>query len=118
MTVVAAPLELEATVPVNGEDRELRYLAERIDALNSTVERLDTTVGKLGERLDDAVSEQARQRQTLYGVDGRNGLRHDVRDLKERSQAAGMVSTRTMVTVIGVVVAAFGALIGLVVSLL
>ena len=115
---MAAPplLELEATV--TDDDRELRYLAERIDALASTVARLDVTVGKLDERLTDVTAEQARQRQTLYGVDGRNGLRHDVRDLKERSRAAGMVSTRTMVAVVGIVIAAFGALIGLVVSLL
>ena len=99
-------------------ENEIRFLAERIDALTASVNRLDVTAGKLDERLDDVVAEQARQRQTVYGIDGRNGLRADVRELKDRSRAAGMVSTRTMVATIGVVVAAFGALVGAIVGLL
>ena len=104
-----AAIMSEDTIPSLAQ--RLDTLAERIDQLKDRFDRLDDRLARAERRSD--IHEH-----TLYGPQGRNGLRHDVRELKAQSRVAGTVTTKTLIGVVTAVVTAFGALIGFVVGIL
>ena len=82
----------------------------QLDRIEGKVDRVEAHLRKLNGKV-------ARHEQTLYGIDGRDGMVTDVRDLKSTVRPAGTVQIRTMWAAIGALAAVASVMAALVIGL-
>lgn len=73
-------------------------------------EAIEARLDRHGKRLEEHDGWLRTLWQVVLGVDGHNGLRHQVRDLHERMRVQGMIPAKTMWTAIAAM-ASIGLLI-------